>query len=61
MTKSETPDFHRIVQLLRELPAEYRVVALHASLFWNDEQVRTLVSGGQFGPSELKPKASPLQ
>jgi len=37
---SETEEFHKVVRLLRALPAHFRVMALHAAIFWDDERLR---------------------
>jgi hypothetical protein len=39
-------DFHHVVRLLREIPAEYRVMVLHAAMFWSDEKLETAAANG---------------
>jgi hypothetical protein len=34
-----TDAFYAAVRLLRALPERYRVMALHAALFWSDERL----------------------
>jgi hypothetical protein len=42
----KSPEFHRAVHLLRTLPPEYRVMALHAAMFWSDEKLDEAESNG---------------
>jgi hypothetical protein len=57
---SETPEFHRVVWLLKQLAPRYRVMALHAAMFWDDERLEEAsVNGDAPGcPGEFKPKAA---
>jgi hypothetical protein len=36
---TDGPEFRRVVLLLRAMPAPFRSLALHASLFWDDERI----------------------
>ena len=58
-----TDTFYAAVRLLRVLAPEYRVMALHAALFWSDDRLNaTEMEGALPGqPGELaKPKAAPV-
>jgi hypothetical protein len=54
------PDFHHVVRLLRALVPEYRVMALHAAMFWSDEKFQDAEINGDLParPGEIvKPGA----
>jgi hypothetical protein len=62
MTKKK-PDFHHVVQLLRQLEPRFQLMALYAAQFWSEEKLEdSAVNGDLPGrPGEIKPKATPLQ
>ena len=52
---SESPEFHHVVRLLKQMAPEYRVMALHAAMFWSDERLDEAVVNGDLPgrPGEL--------
>ncbi len=59
----EAPDFHHVVRLLRAMHPRYRMLALYAANFWDDERLDESEANGDVPgrPGELKPKAVPVQ
>jgi hypothetical protein len=56
--------FYRIVGLLKALPPEYRVMAVHAAMFWSEERLDAAIAAGALPgvPDVASPKPSkPLQ
>jgi hypothetical protein len=53
-------EFCRVVCLLKQMAPEYRVMALHAAMFWSDERLLEADENGDLPglPGELKPKAA---
>jgi hypothetical protein len=58
-----TGTFYAAVRLLRALPERYRVMALHAAMFWPDDRLNAAEDNGDLPghPGELaEPKAGPV-
>jgi hypothetical protein len=56
-------EFCRVVCLLRQLPEQYRVMALHAAMFWSDERLLEADANGDLpgNPGELaEPKTTAI-
>jgi hypothetical protein len=55
--------FYSTVRLLRALPERYRVMALHAAMFWSDDRLNAAELNGDL-PGHLgelvEPKAAPV-
>jgi hypothetical protein len=55
--------FYAAVRLLRAMPEQYRVMALHAAMFWPDARLDAAEMNGDLPgqPGELaKPKSAPV-
>ncbi len=58
-----TGSFYAAVRLLRALPEQYRVMALHAAMFWSEDRLNAAEMNGDLPgqPCELaEPRQAPI-